>query len=354
MDFVTGLPTVDCYDAIWVVTDRLTKMRHFVPCSSTASAEDLADLFLEHVWKIHGLPDDIVSDRGPQFASRFWQRLCQHLRISPNLSTAFHPQTDGPTERVNGIMEQYLRAYVNYQQDNWPSLLPLAEFAGNNHPSETTGVSPFFANNGFDPRFDYDLDCPAKSSPEQLHAHDTASYFSELHEFLRAEMLRSQHRYQEGADRHRATAPRFAVGDLVWLRSPNIRTERPSRKLDYRRLGPFPIRRVISSHAYELELPISMRVHPVFSVSLLDPAAADPLPGQQNSPPPPGIMNDVPEYEIEEIQDSKLVLGTLKYLVKWLVYDAPTWEPATKISQAAAIEKFHQSYPAKPGPLPED
>ena len=104
MDFVTGLPSVDGNDAIWVVADRLTKLRHFVACSSTASAEDLADMFLLHVWKLHGLPNDIVSDRGPQFASKFWKRLCLHLRISPQLSTAFHPQTDGQTERVNGIM----------------------------------------------------------------------------------------------------------------------------------------------------------------------------------------------------------------------------------------------------------
>jgi transposase InsO family protein len=354
MDFVTGLPLVDGYDAIWVVADRLTKMRHFVACSSTASAQDLADLFLLHIWKLHGLPDDVVSDRGPQFASRFWKRLCLHLRISPKLSTAFHPQTDGQTERVNGIMEQYLRAYVTYQQENWPALLALAEFAGNNHPSETTGVSPFFANHGFDPRFDFDLDRTDNSSSEEIRAHNTATYFSELHDFLRAELLRGQHRYQEGADSRRIPAPRFAVGDLVWLRASNIRSERPSRKLDHRRLGPFPIRRVISSHAYELELPSTMRVHPVFSVSLLDAAANDPLPGQLNPPPPPVVVNEIEEYQIEEILDSKLIRNTLRYLVKWLGYDAPTWEPAHAINQAAAIDRFHDAYPGKPGPLSEN
>jgi RNase H-like domain found in reverse transcriptase/Reverse transcriptase (RNA-dependent DNA polymerase)/Integrase zinc binding domain/Integrase core domain/Chromo (CHRromatin Organisation MOdifier) domain len=351
MDFVTGLPLVDGYDSIWVVVDRLTKQRHFVACSSAASAEDLADLFLAHVWKLHGLPDDIVSDRGPQFASKFWRRLCHHLRVSPKLSTAFHPQTDGQTERVNGIMEQYLRAYVTYQQDNWPTLLPLAEFAGNNHPSETTGLSPFFANYGFDPRLDFDLEGPANPNPGELKAQEVATYFATLHDWLRAELLRGQHRYQEGADNRRTPAPRFSVGDLVWLRAPNIRSERPSRKLDHRRLGPFPVKRVISSHAYELELPDTMRVHPVFAVSLLDPAAADPLPGQRNPPPPPVIVDNAEEYEIDEILDSKYARKTLKYLVKWVGYDSPTWEPAHMLNQAVAVDNFHAAYPAKPGPL---
>src|SRR5207302_5145348 len=112
MDFVTGLPWSNWCDAIWVVVDRLTKMRHFVPCRTTTSAEDLAELFLTNIWRLHGLPDGIVSDRGPQFASSFWKLLCSKLGIQPRLSTAFHPETDGQTERMNAIMEQYLRSYI--------------------------------------------------------------------------------------------------------------------------------------------------------------------------------------------------------------------------------------------------
>jgi transposase InsO family protein len=119
MDFVTGLPTSRGNDTIWVVVDRLTKMRHFIPCSTIIDAEGLANLFMTHIFRLHGLPDTIVSDRGPQFTSRFWKHLCYSLKIEPQLSTAFHPETDGQTERMNSIMEQYLPAYVNYQQDNW-------------------------------------------------------------------------------------------------------------------------------------------------------------------------------------------------------------------------------------------
>ena len=132
MDFVTGLPWSNGNDAVCVVVNHLTKMRHFVPCRTTTNAGDLADLFLHHVWKLHGLPNDIISDRGPQFASDFWQQLCSRLRISPRLSTAFHPETDGQTERANQNMEQYLHAFVSNQQDAWSHWLPMAEFAANN------------------------------------------------------------------------------------------------------------------------------------------------------------------------------------------------------------------------------
>jgi len=106
MDFVMGLPRSKDHDAIWVVVDRLTKQQHRVPCSTTVDAHDLADLFLQHVFRLHGLPRTITSDRGPQFAGAFWHRLCARLGIEPRLSTAFHPQTDGQTERMNAVMEQ--------------------------------------------------------------------------------------------------------------------------------------------------------------------------------------------------------------------------------------------------------
>ena len=114
MDFVTGLPWSQGCDSIWVVCDRLTKQRHLVPCRSDVDAKDLADLFIRWVFRLHGLPGTITSDRGPQFASHFWSQLCSRLGIARRLSTAFHPQTDGQTERFNAVMEQYLRSYVNY------------------------------------------------------------------------------------------------------------------------------------------------------------------------------------------------------------------------------------------------
>ena len=116
------------------------------------------DLFCDRIFHYHGLPETIVSDRGPQFASRFWKHLCSCLKIEPHLSTAFHPQTDGQTERVNTVVEQHQRAYVTYLQDDCVDYLFQVEFAGNNQVSDTTSLSPFFANLGYHPHYDFELD----------------------------------------------------------------------------------------------------------------------------------------------------------------------------------------------------
>ena len=108
-------------------------------------ARDLADLFIQLVFCLHGLPETITSDRGPQFTSHFWGTLCKRRQIDRRMSTAFHPQTDGQTERFNSVMKQYLRSYVNYLQDDWSSWLPLAEFTARNHSSKATSLSQFFA-----------------------------------------------------------------------------------------------------------------------------------------------------------------------------------------------------------------
>jgi hypothetical protein len=144
MDFVTRLPSSNGFDAIWVVVNCLTKLRYFSPSLTAIDAEGLAEVFLSNIFHLHGLPGTIVSDRAPQFASHFWKYLCNSLKIVPGLSRAFYPETDRQTEYTNAIMEQYLRAYVNYQQDDWVWFLPMAEFAMNNHISEITGILPFF------------------------------------------------------------------------------------------------------------------------------------------------------------------------------------------------------------------
>ena len=108
MDLITDLPLVTSYDSVLVVVDRFTKMAHFTPCSKTISGEGMANLLLNNVVRLHGLPDDVISDRGPQFVSHFWKRLLQTLGIAVNFSSAYHPQTDGQTERVNQILDQYL------------------------------------------------------------------------------------------------------------------------------------------------------------------------------------------------------------------------------------------------------
>lgn len=134
-----------------VVVDRMTKQAHMIPCNDMSSRHT-AYLFYKDCFRIHGLPDSIVSDRGSQFTAEFWKWMCKLLQIDHRLSTAYHPQTDGQTERMNARIEQYLRAYVNYAQNDWVRYLPSAEFAINNQDSGVTGVSPFMAVYGLHPR----------------------------------------------------------------------------------------------------------------------------------------------------------------------------------------------------------
>jgi transposase InsO family protein len=148
MDFITHLPPCryrdQTYTNILVVVDRLTKKKKFIPMASM-SVEAIVQAFVEYVWREEGYPEDIISDRGAQFVSHFWRRLCQRLRTRPRFSTAHHPQTDGQTENANAYLKQYLRACVNYQQDNWALFLPMAEFEANSSVSVSTGYSPFMA-----------------------------------------------------------------------------------------------------------------------------------------------------------------------------------------------------------------
>lgn len=154
MDFISQLPTSSGFDSILVVVDRFSKMAIFLKSHTSASSEDLANLFVESVFSKHGLPSNIVSDRGSLFVSSFWTNLCQQLKITWNLSTAYHPESDGQTERINQILEQYLQMFVNYQQDDWSNWLPLVEFSYNNSTHSATKNSPFYTLYGRHPHFD--------------------------------------------------------------------------------------------------------------------------------------------------------------------------------------------------------
>jgi len=151
MDFITELPRSEGCDQLWVIVDRFTKMAHFIPLKEK-TALDLARIFAKEIWKNHGLPTDIVTDRDLRFTSEVWREFLKILEIRPRMSTAFHPQMDGQTERLNQTIEAYLRAFVGHEQDDWVRLLPMAEFAYNNSVTTGNGVTPFYANYGFHPQ----------------------------------------------------------------------------------------------------------------------------------------------------------------------------------------------------------
>lgn len=273
MDFITGLPESGGYDTLMVVVDRLSKMAHYIPTQTNVTAEEVARLFYNHVFCFHGLPDSIVTDRGTQFTSEFSRCLCKLLRIQQKLSTRFHPQTDGQTERINAILEQYLRGYCNYQQDNWAELLAMAEFAYNNTLSATTGITPFFARYGQNPRYEI-LANPALLMPTSTALKEYASKLALLDQHLKAEIFWLQDLHAEQADRHRIPPPAYKVRDEVWLLRRHLQTD-------------------------------TMKIHPVFHVCLLEPVAQDPLTGQIQPPPPPVVIDDELEWEVEEILDSR-------------------------------------------------
>ena len=128
-DFITKLPESQGCTQIMVVVDRFTKMAHFISLASDGTAKDIADSFLREVWRLHGLPSKFISDMDAKFSGEFWESLCKSLGINRRMSTAYHPQTDGQTERTSQVLEGYLRYFVNYDQNDWYQLLPLAEYA---------------------------------------------------------------------------------------------------------------------------------------------------------------------------------------------------------------------------------
>ena len=185
MDFITDLPKSEENNAILMVIDRLTKMAHFIPCTKVINARQFSELFIREIFRLHGLPKDIITDQGLVFTSELWKKTRKQVGLERRLRTAFHAQTDGQMEWTNSTLEQYLRAYVNYQQDNWKELLPMAEFAYNNGHQESIKHTPFFANYQVNPEYQTigHLMQGKITPPEDM---------SQLHDILRAEMTEAQ------------------------------------------------------------------------------------------------------------------------------------------------------------------
>ena len=258
---------------------------------------------------------------------------------------------------MNQTLEQYLCVYCNYQQDNWSGLLPLAEFAYNNAPSATTGVSPFFANK----RYHLNITVHPERDIASSQARDFAVDLNELQSTLKAEISVAQQHYQKSADVQRSPAPNFKVGDKVFVKAQFFRTTQPSKKLSKKYLGPYKIISQPGTLSFTLCLPESMHsVHPVFHVSMLESAISNTFSKRIQLAPTPVIIDGEPEYEISQIVDSKIDCRQaykLLYKVIWLGYedtgDKSEWIPTSKLSHAVdLVSDFHIAYPAKPGPLP--
>ncbi|CCO36910.1 Retrotransposable element Tf2 155 kDa protein type 1 [Rhizoctonia solani AG-1 IB] len=352
-DMIVGLPSSEGFDAILTVIDRFSKMVHLIPTHSTASAIDIANLFVTYVWKLHGLPRSTVSDRGPTFNAKFIRHLYQRLDIKPTFSTAYHPQTDGQTERIQREVEIFIRMFGNHRQSDWVSLLPLAEFACNNNLQTSTGKSPFQICYGINPKFSIGQ----HTNNDVPNAEEHADFLEKGYDEVKAALTLAQERMKRFYDqRHRDIEP-ITVGDKVWLSHQNISTDRPSIKLSHKKLGPYLVLEKIGSHAFKLSLPHTMHIHPVFHVNLLQKFHPDPHGRDPHQPPPIITEEGEEEYEVEEILDSKWKgRGKNKkiwYLIKWVGYDAGSnsWEPADNVGNAEeAIQEFHKKFPEAVGP----
>lgn len=352
MDHIIDLPRAGGYNAILVVVCRLTKMAHFIKAKTSDTSRDLAGQFLEHVFRPHGVPNDIVSDRGTTFTSQWWRTFLEMLEIKPNLSTAFHPQSDGQTERVNQSIETHLRIFCEYDQSNWPELLPLAEFAHNSTHHSSIGMTPFYANLGYHPRMSVTSDdTPLPDVNERLNTIRVAQ------EEAGDAITIANSRYAYWANKHRLEDPEFKPGDQVWLLRKHIETTRPSTKLDVKKLGPFEVDQKIGRNAYRLRLPPTMRIHPVFNVSLLEKSVPNVHPERMYPARPPTEVrgqNDE-EYAIEDVVDSRLRHGKLEYLLKWrnFPHTEKTWEPAQESfyteGKSPDFFEWHTRHPDKPG-----
>ena len=228
MDFVTGLPLSadwkgDSYNLILVIVDRLTKMVYYEPVKVTIDAPELVEVIIDVVIRHHGLPDSIVTDRGSLFTSKFWSSLCYFLGVKRRLSTAFHPQTDGQTERQNSTMEAYFRAFVNFEQNDWARLLSMAEFAYNNAKNASTGHMPFELNCGFHPRMSYKEDVDPRSQSKS--ANELSAELKELMIVCRENLHHAQELQKRAHDK--GVKPRsYAPGEKIWLNSKYIKTKR--------------------------------------------------------------------------------------------------------------------------------
>ena len=347
MDFITDLPVCrqgnDEYDSILVVVDRYTKMAKYLPTRKTIDAPALASLLFDRVVTQYGIPDGIVSDRGSIFTSHFWSAFCFHAKVSRRLSTAFHPQTDGQTERQNQTLEQYLRCFCAYKQHDWSHLLPLAEFAYNNSEHSVTKISPFFACMGFNPRLSFDIEANATKG-EIPAAKQRAEQLQRDRKTLDERWERAI-KWQANAYNKRHKSQSFRVGDQVLLSTKNLRLVRPNRKLMERYIGPFPVKDIKGMQAYTLDLPSNYMIHPTFHVSLLEPYHRRLDDVCEYPETGPVTVEGEEEYEVDEVLDERKVRGKPQYRIRWKGWSSAhdSWEPKDNLDHASEALQDYKS-----------
>jgi RNase H-like domain found in reverse transcriptase/Reverse transcriptase (RNA-dependent DNA polymerase)/Integrase zinc binding domain/Chromo (CHRromatin Organisation MOdifier) domain len=337
MDLITQLPRCDGSDAILTIVDHgCSRAALFLPCATTITGEGVAKLYFENVYRWFGLPSKVISDRDPRFTSHFTKALCAQLGVNQNVSTAYHPQTDGLSERKNQWVEQYLRLLTSNQQEDWARWLPVATAVHNHAVNSTTKVAPIEALLGYHPRLDHSS--PITSPNPRVETRKETAF-------------QKREQAKEALNRVASQAPSavYEQGDRVWLEATHLALPYQSPKLAPKRHGPFTITKKVSPVAYQLHLPAAWTIHDVFHASLLSPYQETDQHGVNFTRPPPDLVQGGEEYEVESISAHRHYGRgkQLQYLIKWKGYPEAdnTWEPAGQVFAPELIKRYHARHP---------
>jgi hypothetical protein len=323
VDFITHLPkTKSGHTAICVFVDRLTKMIIVEPTTDQVTAKEVATLYFRAVFRHHGLPTSLVSDRDSKFTSAFWIELQQALQTHLNMSSAGHAQTDGQTERANRTIIEIIRAYISPYHDDWDQTLIHAEFAYNSSINATTGYTPFFLNYGQHPHTPLSLSVP----PLLPVSKPVGQFLSEIREHLsraRSAILKAQENQAKYANEKRRDVS-FNPGDRVLLSSKKLKppsAENAKEKFQPCYYGPYKILKVVTPVTYKLDLPSTMKIHPVIHAKYLkeyvDGAETFPTRPEYVPPPPPEVVAGQQHFYVEAFRGHRGVGEKLRLLVKW-------------------------------------
>ena len=338
MDSITQLSNSHGYDAILTIVDhRCTRVALFLPCMTNITGEGIAKLYLKNVYKWFEIPSKIISDRDPRFMSHFSSALCQCLGINRNISTAYHPQTDGLSERKNQWVEQYLQFVTSTSQDDWSNWLAIATAVHNNYPNTTTRIAPIEALLGYSPRITMELPYP----PTTVQLIDNRT----------KEAMEKRKQAKEALNKAAQVTPpdSYQIRDKVWLEAKHLALPYQMPKLTPKRHGPFTIAKRVSSVAYQLKLLTAWTIHDIFHASLLTPYRETIEHGTNYTRPPPDLIEDTEEYEVEAIVNHHHFgrKRQLQYLIKWKGYpDADNmWESADHVHASMLTQAYHRKNP---------
>jgi predicted metal-dependent hydrolase len=335
-----------------MIMNRLIKMHHYIFCTieeEEISVETTTRLLINNVWKLHELSSIIISDRDSQFVSFVWKMMCKALKINENLSIAFHSETDDQSEIVNQEMKRYLRSYCNYQQDDWSMWLFMTEFAFNAAIFVFTELFAFMTNYEFESRMSFDFVSTEESAKERIFSKKTFDIIEKMKniwKFIKKKLANTQKAQKRYVDQKRTSASEYKFEDVMWLFTKNIKIERSFKKLDYKWIESYKIKKILRD-ACQLNLSQSMKIHNIFHTFLLRQVVTNSLIDQVQSSSFSMIVDDEEEYEVNEILNSRYHYDKLQYKVAWIDHSSNrAWYSAENFQNHSKeiLDDYHRRY----------